>query len=327
MDRLTHVYKGIPGDHCVCDQALRQMPDGTWAIIFMIGGDHEPRKDNYIAICRSDDHGQTWSDPTPVFRLADRGTLLSEVIVHNNNITIFAHSHQGFFEDWQCFTLTSSDGYTWGDPKPFEPFPRRTFVRNLYISTWGSWYLPFQSYDTESEPTPSHLKDGSNKWGINGVLISNDEGQTWIKSETLGPQSGWNENNLVELSDSRLAMLCRADGTGRLSYSQSTDLGLSWVPWSDSDIPNPGSKFRLHRLKDGRILLIHNPNSKSGIRNPLSLWISNNDMQSWNHKRVITDFPGKLSYPDGFVEEDESYVHFAFDYNRHDLISVSSSIP
>ena len=85
-----------------------------------------------------------------------------------------------FFENWQCFTLTSTDnGHTWSDPEQFEPLPRRTFVRNLYISTWNTWYLPFQSNDTESDPKPSHLKDGSNKRGINGVLIIEDEGKTW----------------------------------------------------------------------------------------------------------------------------------------------------
>ena len=43
----------LPLDHCVCDQALRQLANGDWAIFFMTGGDHEPRKDNYIAVCRS----------------------------------------------------------------------------------------------------------------------------------------------------------------------------------------------------------------------------------------------------------------------------------
>ena len=33
MDRFAHVYKGTPPDHCVCDQALRQLPNGEWAII------------------------------------------------------------------------------------------------------------------------------------------------------------------------------------------------------------------------------------------------------------------------------------------------------
>jgi predicted neuraminidase len=326
--RLVHVYKGTPGNHCVCDQALRQMPDGSWAIIFMTGGNSEPERENHIAICRSTDNGETWSAPKTLLQFEDRGCLLSEVMVHQNTITIFGHSHLGFFEDWQCFTLTSTDnGHTWSAPKPFKPLPRRTFVRNLYISTWGTWYLPFQTYDVQEDPFPSHLKDGSNKKGLNGTLISQDQGQTWEKSELIGPQAGWNENNLTELSDGRLIMLCRADGTGRLSSSESTDQGHSWTPWQSTQIPNPGSKFRLHRLKDERIVLIHNPNSNARMRNPLSLWISDNDMKTWDYKHLITDFPGRLSYPDGFVEADESQIHFAFDYNRHDLIAVSAPLP
>jgi hypothetical protein len=38
MDRFAHVYKGSPPDHCVCDQALRQLPNGEFAIVFMTGG-------------------------------------------------------------------------------------------------------------------------------------------------------------------------------------------------------------------------------------------------------------------------------------------------
>jgi len=328
MDHLFHVYKGTPGNHCVCDQALREMPDKTWVIIFMTGGNIEPEIENHIVLCRSTDRGQTWSAPETVLQFDDRACLLSEVIVHNNAVTIFGHSHLGYFEDWQCFTLTSTDsGQTWSQPQIFEPLPRRTFVRNLYVSTWGTWYLPFQTYDIQDDPMPSHLKDGSFQKGKNGVLISQDEGQSWEKSTLVGPQKGWNENNLVELSDGRLAMLCRADGTGQLSYSESTDQGHTWLPWQETDIPNPGSKFRLHRLRDGRIVLVHNPNATPRQRNPLSLWISDNDMKNWNYKRIITNFPGKLSYPDGFLEDDESHIHFAFDYNRHDLIAVSSRLP
>ena len=37
MDHRAHVYKGSPPNHCVCDQALRQLPNGDWGIIFMTG--------------------------------------------------------------------------------------------------------------------------------------------------------------------------------------------------------------------------------------------------------------------------------------------------
>ena len=326
-DRLVHVYKGIPGDHCVCDQALRILPSGQWVIVFMTGGDHELRKENYIAIVRSDDEGGTWGKPEIVLKLEDRGCLLSEVTVIDGKMTIYGHDHEGFFEDWRCFTIESTDeGKTWSAPETFGPTPRRTFIRNLYVSSWGTRYLPFQTYDVTDNPKPSHLKDGSFEKGMNVVLMSED-GEDWTKSDLIGPERGWNENNLVESRDGRLMMLCRADRTGHLVYSESYDRGSSWSDWTATDIPNPGTKLRLHRLSDGRIVLVHNPNPKPGVRNPLAIWVSDDDMQTWPHKRVITDFPGQLSYPDCVVSADERYVHFAFDYNRHDLIAVFSEIP
>ena len=327
-DRLVHVYKGAPPDHCVCDQALRLAPNGEFAIIFMTGGDHEPRKENYIALCRSNDRGATWSRPAPVLRFEDRACLLSEVIVYGNEITIMGVSHRGYFEDWRNFTLTSTDnGHTWSEPTPFKPMPRRTFVRNLCVASWGEWILPFQSYDTVANPAESPLRDGSHKNGRNGVLISSDQGKTWAKCGDIGPTPGWAEDNVVELSDGRLVMLIRADGLGCLLRSESSDRGRTWSRPRRAGIPNPGSKFRLHRLSTGRIALIHNPNPTPGIRNPLALWVSDDDMKTWRHKRIIADFPGKLQYPDGFVDEVEGYAHFAFDYNRHDLIYVGAKLP
>ncbi len=327
-DKMTHVYKGSPPDHCVCDQALRRLPDGSWAIIFMTGGDHEPRKANYIALCRSKDQGKTWGKKQTVLRLKDRACLLSEVIVHGDEIQIMAVTHGGYFEDWRNVVLTSKDnGKTWGNPVPFAPLPRRTFVRNLYLSTWGEWILPYQSYDTAPDPAVSPLKDGSHRRARNGVLISRDVGKTWTRSAEIGPIAGWAENNVVELRDGRLVMLIRADGQGCLLRSVSTDRGRTWTPPKRSNIPNPGSKFRLHRLSTGRIVLIHNANATCGVRNPLAMWASDDDMASWFYKRVLVDFPGQLQYPDGFIDEQTGYVHFAFDYNRHDLIYVGAKLP
>lgn len=327
-DRMVHVYKGSPPDHCVCDQVLRMLPDGSWAIIFMTGGDHEPRKANYIAMCRSNDRGKTWSRKETVLRYEDRACLLSEVIVDGGEIRMMAVTHGGTFENWRNVVVTSRDnGKTWDTPVPFEPLPRRVFVRNLYRASWGEWILPYQSYDTVANPDASPLKDGSHKQARNGVLISSDHGKTWTRSTETGSVAGWAENNVVELRDGRLVMLIRADGLGCLLRSDSADRGRTWSKAERSDIPNPGSKFRLHRLSTGRIILIHNPNGRPGVRNPLALWASDDDMRSWSHKRVPVDFPGQLQYPDGFVDEHEGYVHFAFDYNRHDLIYVGAKLP
>jgi len=326
--RMVHVYKGTPPDHCVCDQSLQVLPNGEWAIFFMTGGDTEPRRENYIAQCRSTDRGATWGRPQPVLRFEDRACLISEVIVHGPEIRIMAVTHDGYFEHWRNFTLTSTDnGATWGEPEPFAPLSHRVFIRNRYMASWGEWILPFQSYDTVPDPAVSPLRDGSHKDAYNGVLVSQDEGRTWTRSALTGPVAGWAENNVVELSDGRLVMLIRADRRGYLLRSDSADRGRTWSAPVPADIPNPGSKFRLFRLHTGRIVLVHNASPTPGVRNPLAIWSSDDDMQSWPHRRVITDFPGQLQYPDGVADEGENRIHFAFDYNRHDLIFVSVPIP
>jgi hypothetical protein len=73
----VHVYKGAPPDICVCDQALRRLPNGEWAIFFMTGGDTEPRKENYIAVCRSKDRGVTWTKPEEVLHYPGMACTLS----------------------------------------------------------------------------------------------------------------------------------------------------------------------------------------------------------------------------------------------------------
>ena len=50
-------------------------------------------------------------------------------------------------------------------------------------------------------------------------------------------------------------------------------------------------------------------------------------MESWGYQRVLTDFPGHLAYPDGVVDTEEEYLHFAFDYNRHDVIYWGAKMP
>jgi len=59
----------------------------------------------------------------------------------------------------------------------------------------------------------------------------------------------------------------------------------------------------------------------------LAIWISDDDMESWGYQRVLTDFPGHLAYPDGVVDTAEEYLHFAFDYNRHDVIYWGAKLP
>lgn len=336
-DRTAVVYKGLPPNHTCCDQALRILPNGEWIVVFMTGGSTEPELANHIRLCRSRDKGVIWGDAEIVLQYRDRACLLSEVFVHDGTVTVFVQTHGGRFENWNNYVIRSFDGcLTWTPPETFAPFPRRTFLRNRYITSWGEWLLPFQTYDTLDNASGSPMVDGSSKTPQNGTLISADFGQSWEVSNHI-PGRNWAENSVVELSDETLIMLIRADGTGCLFRSKSLDRGRTWSDPVSTDIPNPGSKFQLHRLTDKRIVLLHNPNAATSHpnskrqaacnRNPLAIWISDDDMKSWGYQRVLTDFPGHLAYPDGVVDTDEEYLHFAFDYNRHDVIYWGAKLP
>lgn len=314
------------------------MPNGDWLVCFLTGGVGEPEAANFIGMCRSTDQGQTWGELEIVLCFEDRACLFSEFFVHDDLVTMFVQSHGGNFNEWRVWTITSADnGHTWSMPEPFTPMSRRSFLWNRVVTSWGDWIVPFQTYDTVDDPSGSPHDDGSFARPLNGILISNDEGGRWAQSNRIGPTKNWAENNVVELPDGTLAMLIRTDGSGRLHRSNSGNRGQFWSEPVPTDIPNPGSRFRLFRLANGEIALLHNPNHETSHpnskrqaqcnRNPLALWISDDSMRSWGYKRVLIDFPGMLAYPDGVLDEESGYLHFSFDYNRHDVVYYGARLP
>ncbi len=320
MDRKSLVYKGAPPDICVGDTTLRILPSGEFIIVFETGGATEPVRENHIRICRSADRGETWSAAEVVQRFDEFACLPSEVLVDDGTVTVFYQRHRGRFDEWTNWLVRSTDGgRTWATPEPFAPYPERAFVRDRFVRSDGVWLFPVESFVAPGGNQPSIFADGSHANPTNGVLLTADGGRTWQCSAFIRGARGWAENNVVELADGTIVMLCRTDdGSGVLLRSDSADGGLTWSPFRDSGIPNPGSKFRLLKLPDGRIALIHNPHPR--VRHPLALWISDDDLRSWRYQRVLTDFPGRLQYPDGQLDEDGATICFAFDYNRHDLI-------
>lgn len=338
-DFKSLVYKGSPPNHCCCDSTWRRLPNGEQAVFFLTGSEHEPRPGNFVALCRSQDEGISWGPARKILENPPGAATLSEVVVSEGVITLYVQIHAGYFDHWETAIIRSFDnGQTWSAPESFAPLPRRSMIRSLYPTRAGTWILPYQSYEPTGDWEASVLTDGSMDRVWNGALLAPAPNGPWEKGQPLQGAKGWAEVNVVELRDGRLVMLARSDGqpngTGALLRTESTDGGRTWSPYVRSDIPNPGSKFRLFRLRDDRIVLLHNPtattvhpNGKGCQRNPLGIWISDDDMRTWGYQRILIDFPGWLAYPDGEVDAGERFLHFAFDYNRHDVIYCRVEIP
>ena len=338
-------YDGVTPNKEVCDTTLRELPDGSWILFMLAGGDIEPSPLNYTGITRSLDKGKTW---TPLERFdvgfpregSTIGQGPTEVMIVGHRSTLFFSTHAKHWNTgWRSWYLTSDDSFkTWS--KPIEVPGRlkeRTFIRKHIVCKDGRIMIPFQHYigpDDEQDKAPLDRAFTNPR---NGVLISSDNGKTWSEHGNirLTPNSryfGWAENDLFEHPDGRITMVIRADGLGGMLYkAESKDGGKTWPEFASiTNIPNPGSKTTLYNLGGDSVAILHNPNSKH--RSPMALWISFDGMKTWPYQRVLqqesVDGPkGRMNYPDGFVSKDGQWLHFAFDDNRHRAVHYSAKLP
>ena len=349
QDRTTIAYNGISPNKLVCDATLRFLHDGSWAMIMLGGGDSEPLPANQVFLTRSRDEGKTWSAMTPldlhIERKGETAALVpSELMVHQGRCTLFFATHDGIYGAWKEWFSQSDDSCrTWSQPQPVPGRLREgTFIRNHIVARDERILLPFQHY---LGPDPK-LPLPEDRWKRlehnvsnprNGVLMSSDGGNTWTEHGDIRITDddryyGWAENNIVELSGNRIAMIIRADKLGGVLYcAESEDGGRTWPAFATkSAIPNPGSKATLYPLGGDAVALLHNPNPKH--RSPLALWISFDGMKTWPYRRVLVPescdgSKGQLAYPDGFVSQDRQWLHFTFDDNRHRAVYVGAKLP
>ena len=340
------VFDGKNPDKLACDTTLREMPDGSWAIVMLGGGDTEPLPANRICISRSTDQGKTWSAMAPIdfgikSKDPQRALCPSELTVHKGRCTVAISAHNGGFGEWKAYFSSSDDSCrTWS---PLVPAPGiladRTFIRNAIVTRDGRLMLPYQHYnkcDAKARPISGGRMFHTPRDPRCGVIISDDDGRTWavhgsIRLTQDDHYHGWAEPNIVELADGTIAMIIRGDRLGGvLHYAESRDGGRTWPAFTrKTDIPNPGSKATLYGLGGDTVAILHNPNPKH--RSPLALWVSFDGMKTWPYRRVLVpeacDKGGNINYPDGFVSKDGKFLHFAFDDNRHRCVYYGAVLP
>jgi len=345
-DRTTVAYDGITPNKMVCDTTLRELPDGSWILFMLAGGDTEPSPLNYTGVTRSTDQGRTWSklEAFDVGFPREGKTIgqgPTELMILGGRSTLFYSTHSKHWrDDWRSWFMTSDDPSCKIWSKPHEVPGRlkeRTFIRNHIVTRDGRIMLPFQHYIGPADEQSKPMLERAFTNPRNGVLMSSDGGKSWsehgnIRLTENDRYFGWAENNLAELADGRIAMIIRGDRLGGvLYYAESTDGGKTWPEFAKkTDIPNPGSKATLYSLGGDTVAMLHNPNPSH--RSPMAMWISFDGLKTWPYRRVLQnescDGPkGRMNYPDGFVSKDRQYLHFAFDDNRHRAVYYGAKLP
>ncbi len=312
-----------------CEPMLERTQNGELLCVCQCDGPSEPHPDNRVYAFHSKDNGETWSAREKIYPEDGNAVYCTELSVVGEEITAYLTVHNGRFLNWKCVMMKSFDnGYTWKNYGAPPHFSEYTFIRTQIHTSKGDIIIPYQHYPVKqadvdrvlnSETIPDKaLWEAGAAYCESGVLISSDNGNNYDRytaSKMKMVNWIWSEPTIAELSDGRLAMLMRKDGSGCLWYTESKDGGKTWSDTIETNIPNPSNKPRLIKCGN-KIALIHTPDV--GKRYPLSIWISDDDMKTWKNKTNLTEFPGSYSYTDGFYED--GHIMFTIEHNRHTIL-------
>ncbi|MBP3324552.1 MAG: exo-alpha-sialidase [Clostridia bacterium] len=118
--------------------------------------------------------------------------------------------------------------------------------------------------------------------------------------------------------DGSVHALMRSD-KGYIYRSDSFDEGESWCKAYKTSLENNNSGLDLVKAENGNIYLVCNPvNENWGARSPLSIFISEDDGDSFKKLCDLETVKGEFSYPAIISEKDMLYITYT--YNRKTIV-------
>jgi predicted neuraminidase len=287
------------------------LPDGR-LLAAWFSGPFEASVHQLILASYSADQGMTWtaaqvfqdtprtSDFDPAF-IADgkRIWFFFAVGRWNRYPRVKDEKNEVGVNSFKVFQRHSDDsGRTWSQPEViYENAGAGCRSNGIKLST-GELILPVHGYLNP----------------VAGVLKSIDGGRTWKRYGEITTTTVAHEPSCAELSTGEIMMVLRT-GDGFLWHAFSKDKGESWFKAEKTEIVAVRSSHNLFRLKDGRILLTHNPSAT--VRNPLTMRISEDSGRTWGEPTILAkvrapdkegEWSREVSYPSVTALSDDTLI-------------------
>ncbi len=225
---------------------------------------------------------------------------------------------------WKTYVQTSSDdGESWSEPRELiegDESGGRGPVRNKILRTAAGRLIA----------------GGSTEWTEWQCFfdVSEDEGKTWHRTVDLPLpelhteafiQSGQSADNKGVIQptlweDTAGVHALLRSTQGYVYRTDSADGGYTWCPPYRTELPNNNSGIDLDKTDDGRLVLAYTPIAQNwGPRTPLSLAVSRDNGDSWEHltQLVTAMLPDGFAYP--CVRWQEGCLHVTFTWNRQTI--------
>ncbi len=283
------------------------------------GGFCEPHMDNYNLLVRSDNGGETWSEPILVIP-SSRASCIHALDIQlwldpcgalhvfwvQNNVRPVPDNMPPRLEGQP---LVAVDGYLFDD-----------FIHSEWEIVCADpdaeapvFSAPHKVYDGFLRCKPLVLKDGRQLHfaydqicGCYGYNLSQDGGKSFTRhygAKKLA--TTFDEGMAYETENGKIRLLARSS-VGELAQTYSED-AVHWTPAVRSGIVSADSRFFVSRMPSGRILLICNDHPS--LRTNMTACLSEDDGKTWKYKLLI-DGRLDVSYPDADFYGDTIYLTY-----------------
>lgn len=345
-----------------CGAYIIKAPNGDLLCNWLTGSDNEPSTDNCTVISRSCDNGLTWGKPEMLVPTCEEGNGSAWLFTVDDKIVQLSAKWplDKWYTVWNFERSVSYDnGHTFSEKVPIKLIDREDFSavigqhivakdgKNiLSMGTFEQRKVPlvasaerlaFAKSEEEAAKMPK-AEDGERYPEIFAKCLHGcaafEANKDFSEFNMLGGVSnrplGLLEPSIIELKSGRLVMFMRGEWAGYIWRSDSDDGGKTWCDAYPTNIKNPTNMVKLIRVPDGRIVLIHNDcggivGKKPPKRDPLSIWVSSDEMETWEIKENIGT-GGNFAYPQPLILDDGKLV-FVYDFDRRKVKFVEVELP
>lgn len=296
------LWQGIPG--------IERTKNGRLYATWYSGGKGEGIE-NFVLVVRSDDDGQSWSEPILVIDPPGPVRAFDPVlwIDPEHRLWLFWAQSQGWWNGRGGVWFVRCDEpeagcLVWTEPRRIG---NGVMMNKPLVRANGEWLLTIAVWATK-EPRLPELGEEA----VSSVFASTDRGETFHR---LGgadvPYRCFDEHMVIERRDGLLWMLVRTIyGIGQ---SISRDGGKTWSPGAPTDLAGPNTRFHIRRLSSGRLLLLNHLGFTG--RSHMTASLSEDDGRTWTAHLLLDERPD-VSYPDATLAED-GRIRIVYDRDRH----------